>query len=147
MKSVSKLKTICVVMMALGATAANGQTPRYVDDDNACPGTETLADPYCAIQAGIDAAINGDEVLIAEGTYSEAINFNGKAIVVRSSAGAGVTTIDGTGLNNSVVKCVSGEGADTALEGFTITAATGSTCQSTSTTCGGGWTISEAARR
>jgi hypothetical protein len=31
-----------------------------------------------------------------------------------------VSIIDGTGLNDSVVKCISGEGPDTILERFTI---------------------------
>ena len=73
------------------------------------------------IQAGIDAAVDGDEVVVAPGTYFEAIDFLGRAITVRSSDGHRVTTIDATGLNTSVVKCVNFEGADTILEGFTIT--------------------------
>ncbi len=32
------------------------------------------------IQAGIIAAMNGDEIVVAPGTYFETINFNGKAI-------------------------------------------------------------------
>ncbi len=72
------------------------------------------------IQAGIDAAVNGDEVVVAPGTYFETINFLGKAITLRSSGGPAVTTIDGTG-NLHVAQCVSGEGPDTVLSGFVIT--------------------------
>ena len=69
------------------------------------------------IQAGIDVAMNGDEVVVAPGTYFEAINFLGKAITLRSSDGPEVTIIDATDLFSSVVTCDTGEGADTVLDG------------------------------
>ena len=76
--------------------------------------------PGDSIQDAINAAMDGDEIVVAPGTYVETINFNGKAITVRSSDGAEVTIIDGTGFFH-VVQCVSGEGLDTVLDGFTIT--------------------------
>lgn len=76
---------------------------------------------YPTIQSCIDAADSGDDCIVAPGTYNEVINFLGKAITLRSSDGAGVTIIDGSGLNNSVIKCINGEGLDTILSGFTIT--------------------------
>jgi hypothetical protein len=72
------------------------------------------------IQDAIYVAANGDEIVVAPDTYYEKINFFGKAITVRSSGGPFSTTIDATGLSDSVVKCVSGEGPATVLEGFTI---------------------------
>jgi len=73
------------------------------------------------IQDGINAAVSGvDEVVVADGTYSENIDFSGKAITVRSVNGPAVTIIDGVGFD-SAVKCTTGETAATALNGSTIT--------------------------
>jgi len=81
---------------------------------------------FATIQACIDAAVSGvDECVAAPGTYHETINFLGKAITLRSSGGADVTTIDATGLGGSVVTCATAESSDTVLDGFTITGGTG----------------------
>ncbi|HLW85406.1 MAG TPA: right-handed parallel beta-helix repeat-containing protein [Candidatus Sulfotelmatobacter sp.] len=71
------------------------------------------------IQAAINAAKNGDTVLVAPGTYFENINFEGKAITVKSSGGNKVTIIDG-GHANSVVTFNTGEGRKSVIHGFTI---------------------------
>ena len=71
------------------------------------------------IQAGINAAVNGDMVLVAPGTYKENINFNGKAITVKSSNGAKVTIINGGNIA-SVVTFSSGETLKSVLAGFTL---------------------------
>jgi glucuronoarabinoxylan endo-1,4-beta-xylanase len=91
---------------------------------------------YDSIQLAINVANNGDQIEVAPGTYNEAIDFKGKAVRLYSSGGAAATTINGTG-HHHVVQCVSGEGANTILEGFTITGgnANGSTNLDK---CGGG---------
>jgi Bacterial Ig domain/Right handed beta helix region len=71
------------------------------------------------IQSAINAAINGDTALVAPGTYAENINFNGKAITVKSESGPQNTIIDG-GKLGSVVTFTSGEGRDSILNGFTL---------------------------
>ena len=71
------------------------------------------------IQDGINAAVNGDTVLVAPGTYVENIDFVGKAITVESSDGADVTTIDGN-QTGSVVTFSQGETLLSILDGFKI---------------------------
>ena len=71
------------------------------------------------IQSGIDAASPGDTVLVSPNTYVENIDFHGKAITVRSSAGPSNTILDG-GARGPVVSFTSGETRTSTLSGFTI---------------------------
>lgn len=78
---------------------------------------------FTAIQAGIDAANDGDTVLVAPGTYTENIDFKGKAIILRSAQGAATTIIDGGGKFSSSIGVAFHLAEDYAsvLDGFTIT--------------------------
>ena len=91
---------------------------------------------YPTIQAGIIAAVDGDVVLVAEGTYYENITFMGKAITVASHyyLDGKKKHIKKTIINGSqpaipdfasVVFFGSGEDTNSVLCGFTITEGTG----------------------
>ncbi|MBN1125746.1 MAG: right-handed parallel beta-helix repeat-containing protein [Sedimentisphaerales bacterium] len=92
---------------------------------------------YSTIQAAINAAHNGDTVLVSPGEYviSAPLTFNGKAITVKaeSELGASVTTIRmGTPINPnhaSVLYFTKGETASSILDGFTITGGRGESWQ------------------
>ncbi|MFC1888948.1 right-handed parallel beta-helix repeat-containing protein [Thermodesulfobacteriota bacterium] len=71
------------------------------------------------IQAGINAAVFGDLVLVDPGIYVENIVFKGKRITVRSVEGAEATIIDGDSAG-SVVSMNFGESRRSVLDGFTI---------------------------
>ena len=73
------------------------------------------------IQAGIDSSAVGDTVLVGAGTYNEVIDFLGKDIVVKSSAGPEQTVIDGSGAGRYVVFVTSSESRGAVLDGFTVT--------------------------
>jgi serine protease len=74
---------------------------------------------YPRIQAAIDAAVDGDAVLISPGKYLELLDIGNKRITVRGIAGAEQTIIDGTFLG-VVIRIGPGATRDTRIEGLTI---------------------------
>jgi len=86
-----------------------------------CEATIIIPDDYPAIQAGIDAAADGDTVLVRDGTYllENPLDFNGKAIIVRSEHGARTCILDGQ-QKTRVVYFQSHEGSGSILSGFTV---------------------------
>jgi hypothetical protein len=91
---------------------------------------------YPKIQLAINAAVNGDTVLVSPGTYFENINFKGKKIIVSSLF---LTTGNYTYINNTIINgstpsnpdtgsCVvfvNKEDSTSVIEGFTLTGGTG----------------------
>ena len=105
------IPAVCTFFWASSVTAATLQVP---------------STSYPNIQAGIEAAGTGDTVAVAAGTYSGTgnwdLDFNGKAITVQCTATEPETcTIDGLGTWHRGFDFHSGEGADSVLDGFTIT--------------------------
>jgi len=121
------MKSLICAVTVLAVSTAQAATI-YVDAAN-CPGPGdgSVRDPYCSIQTAIDNAVDTDEVVVAQGTYFETIDFLGLAITVRSTdpnnpAVVENTIINGCGLSNhTVVTCDSSEGSNTVLSGFVIT--------------------------
>lgn len=81
--------------------------------------TRRVPAQFATIQAAINASVASDTVLVSPGSYRENIDFRGKAITVRSVAGAAATQIDGGG-SGAVVTCVSNESPLSVLDGFTL---------------------------
>jgi len=106
---IAGLALVCVIL-------ASGDSRCYA-------ATLNVPGEYASIQAGIDAAVPGDTVLVAAGTYSGtgyySISFRGKALTVRSVYGASHTILNVDASRGFVFS--HGETRDAVLDGFTIT--------------------------
>ncbi|WP_167320865.1 right-handed parallel beta-helix repeat-containing protein [Desulfosudis oleivorans] len=85
--------------------------------------TPIIVSPGGSIQAAIDQASNGDTIIVSDGTYTGTgnvnIDFNGKAIIVRSENGPAACIIDCQSSGRGFY-FHSGETATSVLSGFTI---------------------------
>jgi len=85
--------------------------------------TRLVPNQYPTIQAAINACVNGDTVLVADGTYTGAgnknLDFGGRAIVVMSESDASECIIDCQSSGRGAY-FHSGETSSAVLKGFTI---------------------------
>ncbi len=111
-----------------GAFETSGSSGLFTPESRSSSQIEVPGD-YPTIQEAINNATNGSVITVAEGTYRENINFNGKEISLRSTdpsdAGLVAKTIIDGGNNGPVVTFSSGEGRKAVLSGFTITGGSG----------------------
>ena len=107
-----QLRFLVVLLLLLAAAAAASGGIIRVPEDQA------------TIQAGIAAAVEGDTVIVSDGTFSgdgnRDIDFGGKGLLLQSENGAGNATIDAGGVARGF-HFVSGETGASIVEGFTIT--------------------------
>lgn len=100
----SVLLVIMLIMtMTLMAVAPVDAADTWYVDVGACPapGTGTSADPFCSIQAAINAAISGDTVYVLEGTYLEHITIRTPSLTLQGE-NRETTIIDGGGSGNVI---------------------------------------------
>lgn len=124
------MKRVCSILFALAlvlgftlvmATPVAAQTTWYVDDDN-CPGpgSGTAGDPFCTVQAAVGVAVSGDTIMIASGTYNEAVTVD-KANLTIQGAGPAATFVTTAGATPAFTITVN----DVTIRDLTIANSTG----------------------
>ena len=127
---IQKRWVLPILMLGLFCAAVSNAASIYVGD---------WADPYQKIQDAIDAANNGDTIIVRSGTYTENLTIN-KYLTLRSQNGASQTIVQPSGGSN--VLAVSANGVT--IRGFTIRNGTRgislvscANCQIQNSTCNG----------
>ena len=119
----------CIACMAVLLLAVSCEWEGYVDPGNTGDRLTVLEVPqlYQTIQEAIDAAFDGDTILVASGTYRDEgnydIRFNEKAITLRSEKGPDSTTIFCGGTSADPKRAfifTDKEDTTSVVEGFTI---------------------------
>ncbi len=80
-----------------------------------------VPDDFALIQGAVDAASQGDTIIVKDGTYSENVEFKGKAVTVRSENGPRHCIVYGRDHSRPVFSFVNNEGHSSTLEGLTLT--------------------------
>ena len=127
-----RIRTWTAALLAVAGAAAMqaGADTFYVNGscgDDAWTGTSSVCTepngPKMTIQAGIDASVDGDTVIVADGTYrgvgNKNLDFGGRAISVLSENGPASCVIDCEG-DGRGFHFHNGETAAAVLGGFTI---------------------------
>jgi len=124
----------CAFTIRMGHLSVGNSLRYWYVDDVGENGDGSSNSPFNTIQNGIDAASNGDVVLVRDGYYTgpgnRNIDFSGKAIIVASENGADNCTIDAQGTfaygqQHRSFYFHSDEGRCSVLKGFTLTGGVG----------------------
>lgn len=132
MRPLSGFAATAATIAALAASFPASAAEFYVNgasDTNPATGTQNA--PFRTVQDAIDAAADGDEIRVAEGTYVENLLVQGKDLILRGGYSPtwtrdideNVTTLEGAG-GDSVVTLLE---CNSTVDGFRITGGEGST--------------------
>ncbi len=108
-----------IILMLVAVCAASSRAAVWTVDPDG-------GGDFRTIQAAIAGAAAGDEIRVLPGTYAERLDFLGKDLWVHSTAGPDLTVITGeTGGGPSLVTFAAGESEAARLEGFQLSAGSG----------------------
>ncbi len=116
----TRILTSLLVLVLLQATG-RAQLTVHVDQTFVGTSDGSAAAPFTTIQQGLDAALDGDTVLVQPGAYFEYLNWPNRTLSLESAQGPAVTSIVATPTSSGGVHLISGPTTGyQRLEGFTL---------------------------
>lgn len=106
-----KPRLLGALLLSVGLAGSSGARTWVVDQNG--------QGDYLVIQEAIDAAVDGDEILVRAGSYSESLDLRGKMLDLIGEAGSASTIIDGGGSGSVLLARFIPTGVPT-IRGFTF---------------------------
>ncbi len=98
--------------------AATAFASMFLSGATAFASDRLVPSQYSTIQAAVNAAVNGDSVIVSEGTYNERVTVTGKSITISGEQGKASATMINAGSQNGPVVAV--ESVPVTLRDLTI---------------------------
>jgi hypothetical protein len=118
-----RYERVCLVFLIVSVIAGVGLF--FLPCSASFAAVLTVPGSYSTIQEAIDAAAEGDEIVVSPGTYAEQVRFEGKNVILRSTDPADPAVVASTVIDHNnvgpIVVFAGTESTDCVLSGFTIT--------------------------
>jgi len=119
------MRRATILAVLCSAALAAQQTPTNSNSAGTEGTVRTVPRAYATIQAAIQAASDGDRIVLSPGTYFENLDLLGKRVVIEGVTAPELTRIDGNSKLMPTLRATSKQSSGSVVRNLTITGGTG----------------------